>query len=234
MTIPNIPLTSEGEFVVSETEISIFRNPSEYIHWFESCLETTGRDRGSRADALQHKGIFKVIYEELFPLYSLLKHKEREWSDSRFRNVLGNQCYDVEIENHRMPYIEIGTTAFDRVELIRMRQFLDEGYVNAVGRPEKVHRNRPIRIRDEARFHEDMLRERIDSISALIETKSAKDYPEGTGLLVYHDDFSILLDEGDNRSLRLAVDGLKAKWKCTFQSVYLVGPRDDILIEATR
>ena len=220
--------------MISKEEISISRRPSEYIQWFESHLETTGRDRAFREDALQHKGIFKQFYEELFPLYSLLKCKQREWNDSRFRNVLGSQSYDVEIENNSMSYLEIGTTEFDDVELLRMRVFLDNGYVSLVGKPERDNRNRPVAIQDEARSHEEIVRETMDSISALIESKSEKDYPDTTGLVVYYDDFSIVFDEDDNEMLRSGIDRLKPKWKCTFDAVYLVGPRGDIVIEATK
>ncbi|MCP4607236.1 MAG: hypothetical protein GY845_00785 [Planctomycetes bacterium] len=217
--------------MISKEEISIFRGPSEFIQWFQSHLETTGRDRAYREAALQHKGIFKKFYEELFPLYSLLKHKKHDWSNSRFRNVIGNHSYDVEIENNRLSYLEIGTTDFDYVELLRMREFLDNGYVSLIGKPERDERNRPIAIQDEMRPHEEIVRERMDSISALIKAKSEKNYPDTTGLIVYYDDFSIMFNEDDNELLRSDVDRLRAKWKCTFDAIYLVGPRGDILIE---
>ena len=127
--------------MISKEEIEIFRRPSEYIHWFESHLETTGRERVYREEALQHKGVFKRFYEELFPLYSLLKHKQHTWDGFRLRNVLGNQSYDVEIENNRMAYLEIGTTEFDEVELFRMQEFLDKGSVSLSGKVVRDKRN---------------------------------------------------------------------------------------------
>ncbi len=217
--------------MISKDEISIFRRPSEFIKWFGSHLETTGRDRADREDALQHKGIFKQFYEEVFPLYSLLKHKQRDWSNSRFRNVLGSQSYDVEIENNRLTYLEIGTTEFDDVELFRMREFVEDGHVSLLGKPRRDERNRPIAIQGEARPHEEIVRERMDSILAMIKSKSEKNYPNATGLVVYYDDFSIMFNENDNEVLSSGVDALKSKWKCTFDAIYLVGPRGDILIE---
>jgi hypothetical protein len=221
--------------MISKEEIETFRKPSEYIQWFESHLETTGHDRAFREAILQHKGIFKQFYEELFPLYSLLKHKQEKWNESRFRNVLGNQPYDVEIENHRMAYLEIGTTEFDEVELFRMREFLDKGYVSLIGKVARDDRNKPISVQDEMRSYAEIVQETVDSVSARIECKSAKkDYPAKTGLLVYYDDYIIGYNQEDIGLLQSAVDRLKPKWKGTFDTVYLVGPRGDILIEATK
>lgn len=221
--------------MISKEEIERFRKPSEYIQWFESHLETTGRDRAFREAGLQHKGIFKQFYEELFPLYSLLKHKKQEWNESRFRNVLGNQSYDVEIENHRMAYLEIGTTEFDEVELFRMREFLDKGYVSLIGKVARDDRDKPISVQDEMHSYAEIVQETVDSVSARIESKSAKNvYPAKTGLIVYYDDYTIGYNQEDIDLLRSAVDRLKPKWKGTFDTVYLVGPRGDILIEATK
>ena len=217
--------------MIPKDEIETFRSPSEYIRWFNSHLETIGRDRTYREEALQHKGFWKQFYEELFPLYSLLKHKQTEWNKSRIRNILGNQSYDVEIENNRLKYIEIGTTEFDDGELFRMREFIKNGHVNLLGKPKRDKRNRPIVIEDEARPHDDIVRETMDSISALIESKSAKSYPNITGLIAYYDDFSIMFNESDNGILRSSVDRLKPKWKSTFDAIHLVGPRGDVLIE---
>lgn len=217
--------------MIPKDEIETFRRPSEYIQWFKSHLETIGRDRNYREEALQHKGFWKQFYEELFPLYSLLKHKRIKWNESRFRNVLGNQSYDVEIENNTLKYLEIGTTEFDDVELFRMKEFIKKGHVNLLGKPKRDERNRPIAIEDEARRHDDIVRETMDSISALIKSKSEKSYPNATGLIVYYDDFPIMFNEGDNKVLHSGVDRLKPKWKCTFDAIYLVGPRGDVLIE---
>lgn len=217
--------------MISKDEIEIFRRPSEYIQWFDSHLETTGRDRAHRREALQHKGIFKQFYEELFPLYSLLKHKQQEWKESRFRNVLGNQSYDVEIDHNALAYLEIGTTEFDDVELFRMREFLENGHVSLLGRPRRDQRHHPIAIEDEARPHNEIAQETVDSISVLIKSKSEKNYPNATGLIVYYDDFSIMFNENDNQVLRYCVDSLKPKWKFTFDAIYLVGPRGNVLIE---
>lgn len=206
--------------MISNEEIETFRKPIEYLQWFESHLDTTGRDRRNREDALLHKGIFKQFYEELFPLYSLLRHKCQEWKESRFRNVIGSQPYDVEIENNYMAYLEIATTDFDYGEWLRMCEFLANGHVSS--------------IQDEARPHEEIVRETMESISIRIKSKSEKDYPDNIGLIVNYNDFSIMYNQEDVIELRSAVDVLKPKWKGTFDSVFLVGPRGDTIIEVKR
>ncbi|MCK5312091.1 MAG: hypothetical protein KAJ62_08275 [Desulfobacteraceae bacterium] len=230
MIFKNYVITG-STLMISKDEIEILRRPSEYIQWFDSHLKTTGRDQAYREGVLQHEGIFKQFYEELFPLFSLLKHKKQEWKDSRFRNVLGSQSYDVEIENHALAYLEIGTTEFDGIELFRMREFTKNGNVSLLGRPMRDHKHRPIAIEDEGRSHNELVQETVDSISALIKSKSKKNYPNGTGLIVYYDDSSSMFNENDNQVLCDCVDSLKPNWTCTFDAIYLVGPRGNILIE---
>ncbi len=220
--------------MISNEEIETFRKPIEYLQWFESHLDTTGRDRRNMEDALLHKGIFKQLYEELFPLYSLLRHKCQEWKESRFRNVIGSQPYDVEIENNCMAYLEIATTDFDDGEWLRMREFLANGHVSSTGKVARDDNNKPISIQDEARPHEEIVRETIESISKRIESKSEKVYPDNIGLIVYYNDFSIMYNREDVNKLRSAIDVLKPKWKGTFDSVFLVGPMGEIIIEVKR
>jgi len=220
--------------MIPKDEIETFRSPSEYVQWFKSHLETIGRDRTYREEALQHKGFWKKFYEELFPLYSLLNHKQAEWIESRLRNVIGDQSYDVEIQSNTLTHLEIGTTEFDYVEVFRMREFSDKGYVSVLGKPKRNRKNRLVAIEDEARPHDNIVQERIESIVTLIESKSAKKYPAATGLVVYYDDSSIMFDEVDNEAIRSRVDGLRPKWESTFDVVYLVGPRGDQLIEVKK
>jgi len=228
------PQAGRSTLMISKNEIETLRRPSEYVQWFKSHLETIGRDRTYREEALQHKGFWKQFYEELFPLYSLLKHKQIKWNESRFRNIIGDQSYDVEIQNNRLTHLEIGTTEFDDVEVFRMREFIDNDHINLLGKPKRDNKNRPVAIEDEARSHDEIVRERIDSIAALIASKSKKSYPNATGLIAYYDDFSIVFNESDDEAIRSRVDGLRPEWKCTFNVVYLVGPRGDKLIEVEK
>ena len=96
--------------IFKKEEIEIFRNPTKYITWFESLLREINRYERNKKEALLHIGGFKEFYEEIFPTASILKIKEQEWKESRFRNIIGNQSYDVEIENHSLKYLEVDCT----------------------------------------------------------------------------------------------------------------------------
>jgi len=220
--------------MISKEVIEIFRTPSEYIQWFTSLLEAIRSDRTQNEAALLHEGIYKQLYEELFPLYSLLKNKQQEWNESLFRNVLGNQSYDVEIKNNSIAYLEIATTDYDDGELLRMHKFLANKYVSLSGKITRDDKNRPISIEDEMRSHEGIVRESRESISKRIESKSEKVYQDNTGLIVYFDDYVTQYDQDDYNMLRSAVDELKPKWNGTFEAVYLVGPKGETLVEAIK
>ena len=140
-----------------------------------------------------------------------------------------------EIENNRMAYLEIGTTEFDEVELFRMQQFLDKGSICLSGKVVRDKRNRPKAIQDGMRSHAERVQETVNSISMLIESKSAKKrYPPNTGLAVYYDDYTIWYEQEDYDLLRSTVYRLRPKWKGTFHAIFVVGPRGDVLIEAER
>ena len=80
------------------SELELFRNPEDYLTWFNALLEKTKDTRNDSLEhrqALLHQGDYKFFYEEIFPLASLLKIKKDEWSESLFSHVRGNQPYDV-------------------------------------------------------------------------------------------------------------------------------------------
>ena len=82
------------------------------------------------------------------------------------------------------------------------------------------------------RSHAERVQETVNSISMLIESKSAKKrYLPNTGLVVYYDDYTIWYEQEDYDLLRSAVYRLRPKWKGTFDAIFVVGPRGDVLIE---
>ena len=71
----------------TKQEVELLRNPTEYIEWFEKLLNKVNSDKSTKKESLTHSGSFKIFYEEIFPLWSLLKQKKDEWTDSSFRNI---------------------------------------------------------------------------------------------------------------------------------------------------
>ena len=116
---------------IARCEIGKFRNPTEYLQWFDHVLEHIINE-ADEENVLLHHDIYKEIHEEIFPLATLLKAKTSDWITSKFRNVLGSQSYDVEIQATDCPfaYFEIACTTFDDGEMYRMKEFLEKRIVS--------------------------------------------------------------------------------------------------------
>ena len=213
-----------------KAKIEVFRTPGEYLSWFDELIAPrVGEDKKK---ALLHIGLFKLIYEEIFPTASLLKHKRLVWKDSKFRNIVGSQPYDVEIESNALKYLEVTCTDFDDSERFRMLNLIEKGHVNPAGVILRDHKGRPVDIDEDARCTDDVIKERTDLIVKAIKRKSEKEYPNRTGLIVYFDDFSVMLRERDLHRLRDALELTRPVWQPSFESVFLVGPRAEVLIES--
>jgi hypothetical protein len=90
------------EQYINEKEISRPRTAEDFIFWFEKKLEITKeRKTELKRQNLLHKGISKIFYEELFPLYRLLQNKVEDWKKEKFMLVIGNQNYDVKVQTDR-------------------------------------------------------------------------------------------------------------------------------------
>jgi len=214
--------------------MQVFRTPAEYLDWFDSLVGTAKRVGEDKENALLHKGPYKVLFEEIFPTASLLRRKSQEWTNSRFRNVLGNQTYDVEVQNNLLNYIEITCTDFDDGERFRMLKLLNMGYVSAAGTVLRDDKDRPVDIVEDARCTDEVVDERLNLIVKAINKKAEKKYPDKTGLLVYFDDFSVILRDCDLVRLKNALKETRSKWASVFEAVFLVGPRGEVLIEDKR
>ncbi len=221
--------------MISKKDIEQFRNPAEYIQWFEFHLESTRdwTDREALAQRSKHKGIWKVFYEELFPLYSLLKHKKLDWKNSRFCNIVTKTpSHDVVIENNEMAYLEIGTTSFDDGEAFRTDEFLEKRQVSSfaeiIRKRKKPHP--PIGIKDTSPSAGVRVQKAVDDISKLIKKKLENDnYVDGTGLVIDYDDSSMPYSEGHYNTIRYAASGFNSQWKDKFKALFLVGTSGSVI-----
>jgi len=60
------PITSFTTMYTKE-EVEVFRNPSQYLEWFEALLNRTNSDNNQKKEKLLHEGVFKQFYESFSP-----------------------------------------------------------------------------------------------------------------------------------------------------------------------
>lgn len=217
------------EDVVALAEIERDRTPAEFVEWCGTFLDTHGRDRSFRRQILMREGIAKPLYEEVFPLFRLLAHKESEWAGHRFRNVLGNQPYDVTVTppiDGAISHLEITVADKDRDEALRMEYFSSHSSVSALG-PVRLsggrRDGRRIEVENVAMMHSDVVAAKRAALSAAITRKAANDYGGGTGLLVYFDDAIAFADTEDARVMVDLLAAARSVWMPRFAALFVVG-----------
>lgn len=217
------------EELVSAAEIEQDRTPDEFVVWFDGVLERTRGDEGLRRQILLRQGIAKPIYEEVFPLYRLLAHRRAEWRTRRFRNVLGNQPYDVSATPAvagAFSYIEITTADIDEAEALRMEVFAERGTVSSIGSVSWTgtkRTGRTVEISDDMQLHSDLVEKKRHQIVAAIERKCQRSYANATALLVYFDDYVAFADPDDQPVMQEILAATRAVWRPMFCALYIVG-----------
>ncbi|WPJ96579.1 hypothetical protein SH580_02535 [Coraliomargarita algicola] len=218
---------------VAQLDLTTARTPSEYIAWFSPILEQISEREDNREAALLHENEYKFFYEELFPLYCLLKLKEQDWSEARFQPIKGNQSYDVKVEGLPIEFLEITTTNFDGDERFRMQQLMTEGSVDALNPICHDERGRPVGIQNEGemRDHQQLIVEETQKIHERITRKNSRTYPSKTALLVYYNDYKCYPSETDRSAFEALVNELHPQWSENFTALFLVGAKGEQTFE---
>jgi len=221
---------------VSELDLTIARTPSEYLAWFNPVLEQVNNARDNREAALLHEDDYKFFYEELFPLRSLLILKQNEWAEATFQPIHGDQNHDVKVDGLTLEFLEITITNFDGDERFRMQEYIENGSVDALNAVQRDERNRPIAIRNEGemRDHHELVDEELKKIQERILNKSAKPYPDHTGLVVYYDDYKCAPKASDCKHFEALIDELQPTWSQTFDAIFIVGAKGEHTFERTQ
>jgi hypothetical protein len=223
---------------IDKAEIEQFRHPSEYIRWFDLVVQHV-IDEADETEVLLQQGIYKQIHQEIFPLATLLKAKSSDWSQSKFRNVIGPQPFDVEIQTSDCPlaYFEIACTIFDDGELYRMKEFLDKRVVSLTaslirdGKEMKSGGHQVTEISALPRNRNHAIQEIVEKVKDQIIKKSKKDYPEQTGLIIYYDDCSHYFRGNDYDQIRSVCKETDSIWRNNFDALFAVGITNSELIE---
>jgi hypothetical protein len=221
------------EQYINEEEISQPRTAEEFIGWFEKKLAITNERRELRGQLLRHEGIAKILYEELFPLYNLLKNKKDDWKKEKFKPVIGNQNYDVEVYTDRKDvpqYIEITTATMNEDKKSRMKYFIEHGSVNLTGnvsrKRDKKTGKEIISVEDECRNHNEGSQEIKDRIKELVTKKiEVVKRPDSTALLVHYDDYMYFRYDNDasKREMSEFIDSIETPWQGRYSTLYVVG-----------
>ena len=215
--------------VITKDEIETFRTPAEYVSWFDSVLTKFNRVDKYREAIILRKGLFKEIFEELFPLYRLLQALGEDWSDLRLRNIIGSQQYDVEVKDsgcRPFSFIEITDTIMNYDERHRMMYFLEHGSVSLLGQVNvsgTKNTEKTIDVKSEAKESLEILGKTLEKVFEAVQKKTEKDYPDNTALLVQFDDyfgFNFKRDVDRVSKLLLELSGLS---ESTFSCLFLVG-----------
>ncbi|MBL9219027.1 MAG: hypothetical protein JNG82_11100 [Opitutaceae bacterium] len=218
------------EQLVTLDEIAQDRTPADFVVWFDEVLERTRLDDPAlRRQILLRQGLAKPVYEEVFPLYRLLAVKQAAWSGRRFRNVLGNQPYDVSVTPAvagAFSFLEITTADNDQAEAVRMEVFEEKGTVSAISPVTWTgtkRTGRTVEISEDMQLHSDTVKRKRDQLVAAIERKSSRDYPAGTALLVYFDDYVAFADPDDQPVMAEVLAVTRDVWRRKFCALYIIG-----------
>jgi hypothetical protein len=228
------------EEIITIEEICSPRTPTQFLEWFEDKLQEIKETNGVNDQVILRKGIGKFFYEEVFPLFRLLQNKRDVWRELKFKNVRGDQSFDVEIigskESEIPSYLEI-TIAENYKDYLRMRYFTEHGDVCMTGPVTHTGTKKTglnVSVANEARKHTEMNQEMKDRIRIAITRKTSKAYPANTGLLVYFDDYGAFSRYKDKTVMDGFLDELDVGWIDRFSALYLVGASGNQIWERYR
>jgi hypothetical protein len=229
------------EEIITIEEICRPRTPAQFLEWFENKLREIQKTDGINDQVILREGIGKFFYEEVFPLFRLLQNKKDAWRNLKFKNVYGDQPFDVEIfgskECEFPSFLEITMADQKYEDYLRMRYFTEHGDVCMTGvvtytGTKKTGLN--VSVANEAGDLTEMNQEKKDLIRIRISEKTSKAYPDNTGLLVYFDDYVAFSRCKDKAVMDEFLDELDVGWTDKFSALYLVGASGNQIWERYR
>jgi len=216
---------------ISKQEISQARTPKEFVDWFEEKIKFT--EEHKELFNIQSLSLFTVkkFYEELFPLYRLLQHKEKEWANTKIiAPIFETQNFDVKIETSIKfipKYIEITQADMNTEEYLRTRYRLEHGSVSVFGKVTQSGTKKTglrISVKDEAIDGSELIFKKKEQIEAAIKKKiNVIKRPDDTALLVYFDDYIGFSQSKDKRDISVLVNSVCAYLRGYFIGLFVVG-----------
>jgi hypothetical protein len=227
------------ESLLTRADAEQSRTPSEFVIWIEGMLEQTKpthpNDPELREATLLRTGIAKDFYEELYPLYQLLRQHKAAWAGAVvIPNLDRASNWDTKVEfNGSRPanipeFLEITYVVSGKDYKSRMGCFLENGFVS-LSRPIIETNRKGKKVKGDLLFTENAptAEETTAQICGLlgerIEAKAKKSYPPNTGLLIMVEDFGTFQYSPKRfGQLEAVVVRLKPVWTKTFVTTYLV------------
>jgi hypothetical protein len=186
--------------------------------------------------ALLHKGLFKQFYEEVYPLHFLVTRLYAERADIQCIPNLDNRDFDAMIVDYSISppaklKVEITYAVAEYDEHLRMKHFVEHGYVNAAGKVSSSgtkSRGHKTHVEDEAFERTDLLERTCALIQAAIARKSMRPsapqkYGPGHVLLVAFHEWYVVHSGQDMAVIKDCVEKYVLTLPLNFATLYMVG-----------
>ena len=215
----------------TEQDLERPRSPADFLAWVLGTLRAASDEPSLKEDILLHRGIWKRLIEEAYPLARYAQHRFAPGADVQLQVVLGGQPYDARVIGLPTPpgplqFVEITQAHLGEVEHLRMLHFLKHGHVNLTG-PVTKSRTRAtgvnVHVEPAARRHEDGLDEQLALIEKAVARKAGSHRPVDTALVVAFDDYICIQDEADRKAVESCTLAVAPHMKGSFVELAVVG-----------
>lgn len=167
-----------------------------YLGWVRSLISDLQAEPDGIRQIRFRTGLAKELLEEARPIGLFASQFFESSEEVHIGLKIGNQVYDATVSDARatpsgIRFLEVTLASEGELDHLRMRKLHEDGQVSGFGRITKTGTKRTgLRIEDEpeAISQESLLRLEKRLISEAIERKLAKQYPEGTALVIAFDD----------------------------------------------
>lgn len=200
----------EIEWIVAAEEMQTPRRASEMGDWLAKMSDRFGSLPAEKIEAVRLRQLgAKHYFGEAVPIARFAIEYFQSSPAVTIEHVLGNQQFDARVTDTRDPpgpvkFIEVTESVDGASEALRMEKLNREGSTPAYGRIESDgprHRRGAIRAESIAHSHNALREAELARIREVVTAKAAKQYPEGTALVVLADDMLPLRDDEDIQAL---------------------------------
>lgn len=212
-----------------------------YLRWVKALIEQVkSEDTDGLRKIRLRVGPAKELMEEAFPIGLFASRYFEGSAEVEISLKVGSQSYDAIVSDKRktpsgISYIEVTLASEGEADHLRMVTLHETGQVSGLDRVSKSGTKKTgqvISVKAEAVSQQEVLARERQMLSAAIERKLDKKYPEHTALVVAFDDV-MSHDRADNKgSIEAVLDSFGERLQI-FQEVAVVGLREGLFILRT-